>query len=1647
MPLATNLFCLPLADGMKSDGTLRISIMVMPEPSASGAFHMDNEALPSAVRTAGTPTIYVFDRNGDRMPVKGVVIHDNWPHNTVEKADALWLRLFPKAKAQDLWDTLVGTASAGAHILNRNDAAARGFVLAGKHAVSVRGGRHYDHAGISRDLEEVRVADSAWRLGVVAAACHLQELQTQKGANQDTLNGLTSLPAVASAAAAPFRDVGLIFRRAIAPLFEFAERRFDSMARVAHFVAPSVEDASRTLLFADLDKASKAAINVDRTSRRLEADYPALFGSLQRTLAETKRPNVLTSLSLTPNSLKAATPHFAKKLLAHGEANPIEQKQSHERDVKVTDKYEQVRRKLAGIRSFPTVAKFLGMIVDVEISAADAASFPASGFIGATFGTTRPPDMGSARELTAFALDRAQGMFYVRENPRSAEDGNPLLNFYSNDYPLQRGLAVGSQFTVGSDDPVMHLYSTAQQMMSESEALANGALPQSLSSKLPEVQNRGLHVLYREAFFQSSAFAQRAVENVIRRTKGETIYHYAEDLIIGVRPDVRRTRTPAAPARSEAASATPVADEFLPLMIRTLSFHDIRSAYGRNPDVDDGWHPYPEFQDRDHGVARALPKLVPNGTDKQLSPAQTVLTWMGDPLGVPAPQIDKDGNEIYEVPASADDFDLGHTYDVPISLLPPPVLRVGDSYEFGMRAVMPHGGDIGFDKAVDLYDKTAQAPFAGEGFATAAFPFLYQGDLKSPIVLLPHNDPFLNPAIKAPPLARDDRIVLRSGSSGQTNYIRRILVPPKVNPDVAEQFGLFDPYTDTDDVSPPSAFLAYQRVEGTGAFPDVANHAIQTNVNRSPVAGGVLAVAKPTKAEIPAYYPHPLSRTAMMLFERNLRVPTPYTDQPVEMSFWNADETPFNARPVVLDFYANKDVKGAEVQAGFSTTLGGKGTPPVTAHVINVAPAEFATLWYWVPDANETITKRARTRAIVSRLGKVLASSAHTIALAKNLGFDSEGDADDKMLDRALDRVVALSRTTPFAGNSGWGKLTVVHAVDQPLEVPAIRSEQGGLVFKVVRPAPETEWAAYAATSNSPIGIDLASERGATHAHFVGQVFVHRMSTAAARCEATWVDWTAAPVNEGTEKSPNYVHRRPKITRTIFDVDSIPIDLAGDEQRFVNLFRDEARTLRRGASYEFGNTAARLLHLRLIGTSRFANEFDADKIERPPGAEGQFELESRPHGEVEMTPSRDREKFDEAALDLDVQIKGNQRTVLMKATERPPKPAIDKISWVAPEKQSTQVQESDPRGKCGILAQPAFVAEKSVHPRLWLSSPVFTSGNAEKIAVICVPGDLFHGADLSNLTTDDFKTTYKDVAEYVARWGRDPVINTGSVGPFMAPEAFQGWVGTRRDLGLPLPVAGPERRGARAGRNGFDAQLPKVAVALYQPMLDTETGRWYVDIPIVPRAHMTWVRLAIANYQPYAEPGLELSQPLALDPIQIPASRTVEIHVNRDESLTVRVMGLAYTARAPDNPHKTGSSAAGPQTNTPLLGIRLLRALPERAGTVVGYDKRGHALVRARAEPTSAGRDNLEWLYCLAPPSGGLRDIEYVVQIDELELHIPDVDLATTTDPASADYYVEKPALFSIAVPIFRILQSAAQNVQQSLPPQSAGESAAQAAE
>lgn len=171
--------------------------------------------------------------------------------------------------------------------------------------------------------------------------------------------------------------------------------------------------------------------------------------------------------------------------------------------------------------------------------------------------------------------------------------------------------------------------------------------------------------------------------------------------------------------------------------------------------------------------------------------------------------------------------------------------------------------------------------------------------------------------------------------------------------------------------------------------------------------------------------------------------------------------------------------------------------------------------------------------------------------------------------------------------------------------------------------------------------------------------------------------------------------------------------------------------------------------------------------------------------------------------------------------------------------------------------------------RVYLERPWFSSGDDEKLGVV-----------MYQPAAND--AGYTQAQPFVTQWGRDPLWTAPGTLKSARPALSNFKQVSRYGVGLKLR----------------ETSVPNVMVAGYDVDFDPETKLWFADIVVdYGTAYFPFIKLALARYQPYSLPGLELSSVVMADFVQLTPDRFASVTVGSDgRTVTASVTGHTYSA-------------------------------------------------------------------------------------------------------------------------------------------------------
>ncbi len=357
----------------------------------------------------------------------------------------------------------------------------------------------------------------------------------------------------------------------------------------------------------------------------------------------------------------------------------------------------------------------------------------------------------------------------------------------------------------------------------------------------------------------------------------------------------------------------------------------------------------------------------------------------------------------------------------------------------------------------------------------------------------------------------------------------------------------------------------------------------------------------------------------------------------------------------------------------------------------------------------------------------------------------------------------------------------------------------------------------------------------------------------------------------------------------------------------------------RTAIHNLPNTKARTVFYRLHGTSRFREFFLPD----------------------ELPPSDDPESA------------GNEVAVNVASSAMPALPLVRDVIPMFMWEQTTEPEH------------PFAVRRiRRSGVRIWLDRPWFSSGDGELLAI---------------LTTGDPALVTND--EKISLWARDPIL----AGPKMANTYEVPVLSAWEQRAVQLTLAPQDKPGRPIGHvvRQRGAEPDKVVNAyLFRPEFHQERKLWFVDV-ILDAANAVWpfLRLSVARYQPNSIPGMEFSEVVATDFVQLPPERIGTLSRPEDGEVRVTVTGVTAVTSTPgqDRPTKPADRKA------------LLEALAK--------SRRVQATLQARNQKSGS---DIDWVDIVSVPcevSGGNLDTFKATWSAALPLK-PEVQLLT---PGTSD--------------------------------------------
>lgn len=1362
-PVHASILTIP--DGMTAD-VLRISLQIAPavDPAAASVRAPDVALAAWPAQVAGMLNrlrvhLAPIDAAGKidksrTIPIGGTgqFRPASWTGRPAPGADRLWKATFP-AGFQSLWSELQKIGDpAGA------EADAARLVLAPT----------IDSQGLARSLVDTHVRAARDRINWLATGA--------KGSAAPSKHAERTMEAwaIPGSSANSHNAVGNELAK------ERAAAVVAAITAALEGLAGSPPQWARFTSFAMLDAFANGERLQGRSDERLERALAAARPADADELITSR----LKSVAITIPQLDPAKP-------------PV--------DPPASEPGENERRKLAAILAYPTIAKYLGLIVDLTIPRADwdavagAAGLSERGAIAVTWGDEpappgaaaagpggqgAPPTPGNAAAAPSEAPDALANWTAYLCAPRRAS-GLPAY-FGPAGRAEATGGAVGNEklirgilnlaatrdeegrpprFSLSVVDAVN---SAKRQVNHAREALKGDDLKVEDNA---ELGGRGIALIDSGAQKDEEASRKAAADLT---SPGDRL-QFAEDLLIGYRPIVGL-----APKVGESLAIAP--SRWRSLVARTVSFGSaIDPAFVRaNYDAE-----------RENGHTRSPVGVQNAGSYDIVLNHPELFVWSGDSLAVPARSEDPADGVVVIDPAT--DLPVDIAYSLPdaraashTGLMP---LRDGRRYAFAAGAMFVNGCGPSVEETIAAAAADQRLVLGQDG---KAFTFVRCEMVPPPVVLLPADSPLVTAAnLKGYPGETLTTLVLRL-EEAEDRTVRRFLFPARVAFERAEQQAMFD---DDRRATPAGAFgsaatIGARRDRQTGAFPEAPSRRGPRLDIESPADGVVRH----------EYYPDGYTRGVWAHFHpvhpadakiTRMAAPTPFRTKTSAIS----------ASPVLLEIkkrIAYRSETGPRVEID---TTAQRYEPPelpgarMRKVTIAMAPATMAEIDL-VADVEA---------------GKILSTHIVGQALDRLWGSGAKPLGPEERRAK-LARAMAEGRINEIQGAT---RLRIVHAVKVPLHPPAILSRFAPALVSARTPndpdknSPLKTWADVVKKNREDlVPLNKWSEEGGSTCFFVGEISVDAPSTGTVSCDGEWEDWGPEMVRFNRKSNEWECYRAKQFAR-LFTLTNIPSTAVSRDISLHDLDRAPL-----GLAYTFRDGRARQLSLTLIAQSRFAEYYNAPA----PNADTYGMI-----GPCELAAKSDVPHW-------------------VPCNFRPAQPIIDRVTPLLETKTTGRAKDQK------------FTFERETSFRIELGEGCFGSGEGEQLALV-------FNANGSTEICDYSEELLRPYASGVTRWGRDPLYDGSLPSTNVLPEFFGGY--TKIHNGFSLPASADPTDPDKTARK----PLPATVLA-YDLTLDKGSGVFYVDISTngsndaFANTYMPFVQLGLARLQVKAVQGLELSVPV-----------------------------------------------------------------------------------------------------------------------------------------------------------------------------------------
>lgn len=1199
-----------------------------------------------------------------------------------------------------------------------------------------------------------------------------------------------------------------------------------------------------------------------------------------------------TRIRLSEGVPQRVTANYADYLLAMQPDAPAKARTAMQTAEAQANAAQTAMHVISGIYSYPQIAAFFGLIVDVEI---DADALPDdTTLIAAEIRVNGSPV--NAEVWTAVSVVGGGDNRRIEVRPR--HPGGPVAQ--SSEGLLEMGAAkIGRKrrFEIASLDVQAAIDGMLNAARNDYQAMLDGTQRRDLASGLPPQKGAGLTIVDRAKIIEVAHEMTESREPLPEDGAFPKRVLYLEDLSVGYRIDV---------STYYKSNNIP----WLSLMDRDVTFRDIDAALeadGLDPAV---MSRQPDWGvDRLGGSIRSVFREVQSDSKQPLVVAFDPLTsWNGWSLAVP--MVGE------KVKIKAGEIQLPRRIAPRAGSLP--ALRYRSFVRFGARCTLANGSSLALSTAVALYNRDRSPYVLREGAAYAyhaagnGFPVLRHEPLATPTVHHRARD------VTGQKTDEPNRqIVVSLDGHGTRETGQRVVLPGPATLDQAELHGVLDkfatlptpPYADLDIVPKPGTAL-----KDPLAFED----------KDAPRVGS---------------YPDPGIRFFSLAFTDETKPAEKFGyAPPVTVDLYPGDRVWPDAAAVALEVVAVPDGTlplHGRIAGNFDLDNAAPGKTGMARLRTNLAPSEQVDLTIWsLPEYLSDYAWHAPMAASAvltsfqwfNSLG-LIPAEADAPSLQGALGqLSSLQEPAPRKMDKvdedheALDVLLRALRKLPIPALSSYQTIRLVHAVEKPLEAPVLEHlfvmhnasvdpSTGGDGEKKIRDA----WAAALNQWNldalerpgDAAALRLFNEaranftQGSNRIFIGGSVSFHRKSTGRIEIVGTWLDYHEATPRFDRE-SCKYTFKPKLIREKILDIrKGLAYRAKQDGADRIGLARDET-----GAptflGYTFGDTQARKVQIAARAVSRFDEHFDA-----VPNDSGQF--------------VRDSEWIEEIVL-------SSERPKPLEAPFCEPSLHYALDAYVP-------VPDAEPSLVSGQRHT------RTVRLRYDLGDRFYLTGFDERIGVVCWPPHLFDRPEipevyektvnqidkciLNSIVTDNGGELPKGAADYISRWGRDPISDSGALPALIPASAFRNAVKSAKTI-MPLPAAKkPGAPDTGLAPPTLSNATIEVSLALYDPIFDPDTGRFYVDIEIDQNeSYEPWVRLGLARYQEHSIGTLHCSLPVK-SMVRIPADRQLEVEIDETRRISLRYSGIGHGAKK--KPRGIADRPEVAWLARPILDVTVLR--------------------------------------------------------------------------------------------------------------------------